>query len=73
VQPGIDLIKANQFEIAHGLFVTVIESLINRGASAIILGCTEIPLVVKETQYHSISLINSIDSLVKSTINKFKG
>jgi aspartate racemase len=54
------------------MFETVIESLINRGARAVVLGCTEIPLVVRETRIQGIPLINSIDSLAKSAVKKFK-
>ena len=72
VQPAIDLIKANQFETAHAMLMTVIHSLIGRGATAVVLGCTEIPLAIRESQQGNIPLINSIDSLVKSAIKQFK-
>ena len=72
VQPAIDLIKANQFETAHAMLMTVIHSLISRGATAVVLGCTEIPLAIRESQQGNIPLINSIDSLVKSAIKQFK-
>lgn len=72
VQPAIDLIKANQFEQAHDMFITVIHSLIARGAKAVVLGCTEIPLSVREDTVQETPIINSIDSLVKSAIKQFK-
>jgi len=72
VQPAIDLIKANQIEAAHTMLMTVIHSLIGRGATAVVLGCTEIPLAIRESQQDNIPLINSIDSLVKSAIKQFK-
>ena len=72
VQPAIDLIKANQIDQAHPMLMTVVDSLIKNGATAVVLGCTEIPLAVRETQQDNIPLINSIDSLVKSAIKKFK-
>jgi aspartate racemase len=71
VQPAIAQIKANQLESAHSMFMMVIASLIDRGAKAVVLGCTEIPLVVRETEFLGIPLINSIDSLVKSAVKKF--
>ena len=71
VQPAIDLIKANQFEQAHDMFITVIHSLIARGATAVVLGCTEIPLSVREDTVQDTPIINSIDSLVKSAIKQF--
>ena len=71
VQPAIDLIKANDMEAAHDLLLKVIEGLMSYGVNAVVLGCTEIPLAIKETHYKNIPLINSIDSLVKVAINEF--
>ena len=72
VQPAIDLIKANCIDEAHSMFITVIHSLIDRGAKAVVLGCTEIPLSVREDSVRDTPIINSIDSLVKSAIKQFK-
>ena len=72
VQPAIDLIKANCIKEAHPMLMTVIHSLIARGATAVVLGCTEIPLSVREDTVQDIPIINSIDSLVKSAIKQFK-
>lgn len=72
VKPAIDLIKANRIEEAHDLLMKVIDNLHSWNVNAIVLGCTEIPLAIRETQYQKIPLINSIDSLVKSAINQFK-
>jgi aspartate racemase len=71
VQPAIDLIKKNEIEAAHELLMGSIEKLMNWGVNAVVLGCTEIPLAIKETHYKNIPLVNSIDSLVKSSIKKF--
>ena len=72
VQPAIDLVKAGDMIKSHAMLMTVVDSLIARGATAVVLGCTEIPLAVREYQQDNIPLINSIDSLVKSAIKKFK-
>jgi aspartate racemase len=71
VQPAIDLIKAGRLDQAHDMFMSVVDSLIARGARAVVLGCTEIPLAVREESRNSVPLINSIDSLVKVAINEF--
>ena len=71
VQPAIDLIKGGDLEQAHDMFITVVDSLIARGAKAVVLGCTEIPLAVREDRHNDIPLINSIDSLVKAAIKEF--
>jgi aspartate racemase len=72
VQPAIDLIKSNCITEAHPMLMTVIHSLINKGAKAVVLGCTEIPLSIKEDTVQDIPIINSIDSLVMSAIKEFK-
>ena len=71
VQPAINLVKANRIEEAHPMFMTVVDSLIKNGATAVVLGCTEIPLAVREDTVHNTPIINSIDSLVKSAIKQF--
>ena len=71
VQLGIELVKANLLNTAHLHFLKVIQSLYNQGCKIIILGCTEIPLVVKEEHFQGIFLINSIDCLAKSVIKQF--
>jgi aspartate racemase len=50
------------------MLMTVVKSLINRGAKAVVLGCTEIPLAVKEVEENGTPIVNSIDSLVKRAI-----
>jgi aspartate racemase len=71
VQPAIDLIKAGDIDTAHDMLLKVIDQLLPWGVDAIVLGCTEIPLAVKETHYKNVPLINSIDSLVKAAIKEF--
>ena len=68
VQPAIDFIKAGKITEAHYLLVKVIDILISRGAKAVVLGCTELPLAVRELEQNGIPLVNSIDSLVKKAI-----
>ena len=71
VQPAIELIKSNDIEAARELLMIAIDKLLPYGVKAIVLGCTEIPLAIKETQYKNIPLVNSIDSLVKLAIKEF--
>ena len=72
VQPAIDLIKASNMDQAHEMLMTVIHSLISKGAKAVVLGCTEIPLSIRENTVQDTPIINSIDSLVMSAIKEFK-
>jgi aspartate racemase len=68
VQPAIDLIKANRITESQVLIMKVIDSLIDRGARAVVLGCTELPLAIDATQKENIPIVNSIDSLVKAAL-----
>jgi len=72
VQPAIDLIKAGDMVKSQVMLMSVVDSLISRGAKAVVLGCTEIPLAVKEHSQNGVPLINSIDSLVKAALKEFK-
>ena len=68
VQPAIDLIKGGKLLEAQLPLMKVIHSLIDRGAQAVVLGCTELPLAIKISSENGVPLINSIDSLVKSVL-----
>lgn len=46
VMPGIAAVKAGDLPAARGLLLPVAEALARRGAQALVLGCTEIPLVI---------------------------
>ena len=72
VQPAIDCIKANDLSTAHDLLMQAINNLHAWNVNAIVLGCTEIPLAIKDSQSRGKPLVNSIDSLVKSAIKQFK-
>jgi aspartate racemase len=71
VQPAIDLIKAGNIDEAHDMLLKVVDQLIPWNVDAVVLGCTEIPLAIKETHHRNIPLINIIDSLVKVIIKEY--
>jgi aspartate racemase len=68
VQPAIDFIKAGKIAESQVLIMKVIDSLIDRGARAVVLGCTELPLAISDTQKENIPIVNSIDSLVQAAL-----
>ena len=68
VQPAIDLIKAGKIKESQPLLINVIQNLIDRGATAVVLGCTELPLAIRITSENSVPIINSIDSLVSAAL-----
>jgi len=71
VQPAIDLIKGGNIVQAHSMLMSVVGSLIDRGATAVILGCTEIPLAVTAAYQDGIPIVNSIDSLVNAVVKRY--
>jgi aspartate racemase len=70
VQPAIDLIKAGKIMESQLLLMKVIHSLIDRGAKAIVLGCTELPLSICIDSVEGVPVVNSIDSLVQAALKK---
>jgi aspartate racemase len=46
VMPGIAAVKAGQLAQATGLLMAAVLALKQRGADAVVLGCTEIPVVL---------------------------
>ncbi|MEO5659833.1 MAG: amino acid racemase [Polaromonas sp.] len=66
----IRLVKANEIEAAYLIAAECIELLKQRGAQAIVLGCTEYPIAVPHARRASlgIPLIDSIDALARAAI-----
>ncbi len=53
---------------ARGKLGTAVKSLVTEGAEAVILGCTEIPLALPESNYNGIPLIDSTTILARALI-----
>ncbi len=69
VTPGIAQVKAGQLAPAAALFEQAAARLIERGAQAVILGCTEIPLGMQRQIVHSPGLyIDSTEALVQAVL-----
>lgn len=67
----IELIKMNQLDRASQAIAAGVSALHRRGANAVILGCTELPLALPHTQRSQwgIPVIDSIDALAMAAIN----
>jgi aspartate racemase len=70
VTPAIALVKANRVTEAYAPLAAVAESLARRGAGAVVLGCTEIPLGIKAgpAERIGVTLIDTIDTLALTAI-----
>ena len=70
VSPAIALVKGNRVAEAYPLLAEMITLLSQRGAAAVVLGCTEIPLGVQAGPYHDlpVPLVDTIDALALAAI-----
>jgi aspartate racemase len=70
VTPAIASVKANRVSEAYQPLVEVVNSLASRGASAVVLGCTEIPLGIQAGPVEAlrVPVIDTIDALARAAI-----
>ena len=68
VSPGIALVKANRVAEAHAPLAEVARSLAARGARAVVLGCTEIPLGIAAGPALPFPVVDTIDALARAAL-----
>jgi aspartate racemase len=70
VSPAIARIKANDIDAAAAPLLAVARRLADRGAAAVVLGCTEIPLALRgpEAAASGLVLIDTIDALARAAL-----
>ena len=70
VSPAIAAVKANRVVDAYAPLAEVVQSLAARGARAVVLGCTEIPLGIQAGPWQGLGvpLIDTIDALARASI-----
>lgn len=69
LSPGIACVKANRVEEAEKMFAIAANRLLQRGAQAIILGCTEIPLgMQRQCRLEPSTYVDSTDALALAAI-----
>ncbi|ONG59014.1 glutamate racemase [Pseudoroseomonas deserti] len=70
VSPGIALVKANDVQKAYAPLAEAASALKARGAAAVVLGCTEIPLGILAGPHAEIGLplIDTIDALALAAL-----
>jgi len=75
VSPAIAMVKANRVEEAYAPLAAVAKSLAARGAKAVVLGCTEIPLGIQAGPWRTLGvpLVDSIDALALAGIAWARG
>ncbi len=71
VMGGIYAIKAGKdLSFAENLLLKALEHLSKTGCSKVVLGCTEIPIVLKRPRINNFDIINPTSILAKVTINE---
>lgn len=71
VGPAIALVKANRVADAFQPLAAVVNALAARGATAVVLGCTEIPLGIQAGPADALAVpvIDTIDALARAAIS----
>jgi aspartate racemase len=68
VSPGIALVKANRVAESHAPLAEAARALAARGARAVVLGCTEIPLGIAAGPALPFPVIDTIEALALASI-----
>jgi aspartate racemase len=70
VTPAIAAVKANRVAEAYQPLAAVVNSLASRGALAVVLGCTEIPLGIQAGPAEGlrVPVVDTIDALARAAI-----
>lgn len=70
VEPAIALVKAGEIPEACALLDRAIQALVSRGADRIIMGCTEIPLALRDS-VHAPILLDATSALATACVDFF--
>jgi aspartate racemase len=73
VSPAIALVKANRIAEAYPPLAEAVRSLGARGAAAVVLGCTEIPLGIQAGGSPGVPMVDTIDALARAAIAWARG
>jgi aspartate racemase len=70
VLPAIALVKLNRLQEAYAPLAEVVNSLAARGAAAVVLGCTEIPLGIQAGPVEALEvpIVDTVDALARAAI-----
>ena len=70
VTPAIASVKANRHAEAYQPLLQVVNNLASRGATAVVLGCTEIPLGIQAGPAAALDVpvVDTIDALARAAI-----
>ena len=69
VTPAIALVKANRVAEAYAPLADAAALLARRGAQAVVLGCTEIPLGIAAGPALAVPVVDTIDALARAAVH----
>lgn len=75
VTPAIAAVKANRVAEAYAPLAEMVGRLRDRGAAAVVLGCTEVPLGIQAGPWQTlgVKLVDTIDALARAAIAWARG
>jgi aspartate racemase len=73
VTPGITLVKANRVADAYAPLAEAAHRLRARGAAAVVLGCTEIPLGIAAGPPLGLPVVDTVAALARAAIRHVRG
>jgi len=73
VTPGIGLVKAGRIVAAEKLLRTAADNLLRRGARAVILGCTEIPVALRNDDASAAQYVDATRALAEACVRWSQG
>lgn len=73
VAPAIALVKANRVADAYAPLAEAAALLARRGAAAVVLGCTEIPLGIAAGPAPAVPVVDTIDALARAAVHWARG
>jgi aspartate racemase len=68
VSPGIEAVKANRLAAGYPPLAEAARNLAARGARAVVLGCTEVPLAIAAGPALPLPVADTLDSLARAAI-----
>jgi aspartate racemase len=68
VMPGIAAVKSGQIELGTQLLSLAAQHLIDQGCTALILGCTEIPVALQGVDF-SVPVIDATQALAQTCVH----
>lgn len=71
VDPAIDAVKAGELDRARSLARAALDRERARGAQAVLLGCTELPLAFTDAPAHGLAIVDATEALAQACVRRW--